>query len=78
MVQDLFKYRSVRERHRRAPFLEERERYLEHKAAQGCSHLTLIRIARELLCISRSFDREGNAPAKDNRRGNRDGSSPIQ
>lgn len=69
MLQDLFKYRSVRERHRRAPFFEERERYLEHKAAQGCTRQTLIRIARELLCISRSFGQEGTAPAKTTRTG---------
>ena len=64
MLQNLFKYRSVRERHRRAPFLEERERYLDHKAAQGCTRQTLIRVARELLCISHSFGWEGSAPAK--------------
>ena len=64
MLQDLFEYRSVRERHQRAPFLEERERYLQHKAAQGCARQTLIRIARELFCVSRSFCGEGSALSK--------------
>jgi len=64
MLQELFCYRGVRERHRCAPFLEERERYLGYKAAQGCVRETLIHIARELLCIARSFGGEGPTPPK--------------
>jgi len=62
MLEDLFCYQTVRERHRNAPFFEERERYLDYKAAQGCVHETVIRIARELLCIARSFGGQGHLP----------------
>jgi site-specific recombinase XerD len=59
MLENLFCYRRVRERHKCAPFFEERERYLVYKEAQGCVRETLIRIARELLCIAVSFGGEG-------------------
>ena len=51
MLESLFKYPAVLARHRNAPLFEERDRYLEHRAQQGCAHATLLRIARELLQI---------------------------
>ena len=51
MLASLFKYPAVLARHQNAPLLEERERYLRHRAEQGCSSSTLLRTARELLHI---------------------------
>ena len=48
MLEKLFKYPAVLRRHKDAPFLEERERYLLHRANEGCAQATLIRISREL------------------------------
>jgi integrase/recombinase XerD len=51
MLESLFKYPAVLARHRNAPLFEERDRYLEYHAQQGCAQATLLRIARELLQI---------------------------
>ena len=56
MLASLFKYPAVLARHRNAPLLEERERYLQHRAEQGCAPYTLLRIARELLHVIQLLD----------------------
>lgn len=56
MLESLFKYPAVLARHRNAPLFEERDRYLRHRAQQGCAHGTLLRIARELLLIVQRLD----------------------
>jgi len=58
MLEELFKYAAVLRRHKDAPFLEERERYLLHRANEGCAQATLIRISRELFWVSRYFKRD--------------------
>lgn len=55
MFQELFNYPGVLARHKNAPFAEERERYLSHRVQEGCAKETLLRIARELLCIVREL-----------------------
>ena len=56
MLEKLFKYPAVLRRHKDAPFLEERERYLLHRANEGCAQATLIRISRELFWVARYFE----------------------
>jgi len=56
MLESLFNYPTVLTRHRNAPLFEERDRYLRHRAQQGCAHGTLLRIARELLQIVHRLD----------------------
>lgn len=56
MLENLFKYPAVLDRHQSAPLLEERERYLRHRANQGCAHETLLRTARELPHVVRLLD----------------------
>ena len=56
MLEKLFKYPAVLFRQRSAPLLEERERYLTHRAEDGCSNATLLRIARELFQITQLLD----------------------
>jgi len=56
MLESLFNYPAVLARHRNAPLFEERDRYLRHRAQQGCARGTLLRIARELLPIVRRLD----------------------
>ena len=51
MLEKLFNYPAVLARHRKAPLFEERDRYLAYRAADGCAHETLLRIARELLQV---------------------------
>ena len=51
MLEKLFNYPAVLSRHRKAPLFEERDRYLAYRAADGCAHETLLRIARELLQV---------------------------
>jgi site-specific recombinase XerD len=52
MFETLFQRPTVIARHQRAPFVEERRRYLVHCAQQGYSHATLLLKARELLWIA--------------------------
>ncbi len=52
MLERFFKYRSVLSRHKNAPFVEERERYLTHKEKEGYAQGTLERIARELFWVA--------------------------
>ena len=56
MFDRLFKYAAVVSRHREAPFANERESYLAHRASDGTSLATLRRLARELLVIVRDMD----------------------
>jgi hypothetical protein len=56
MLGNLFKYQAVLARHQNAPLLEERERYLAHRAKQGCAPETLKRIARELPHVIQLLD----------------------
>lgn len=56
MLANLFKYPRVMARHQNAPFLEERESYLRHRAEEGCANETLLRIARELLQVVSLLD----------------------
>ena len=51
MLEKLFNYPAVLARHTTAPLFEERDRYLAYRAEDGCAHVTLLRIARELLQI---------------------------
>lgn len=53
MLEQLFQYRKVLARHREAPLLGERERYLQHCADQGMARTTLGQTANELLIIVR-------------------------
>jgi site-specific recombinase XerD len=56
MLASLFIYPAVLTRHRNAPHLEERERYLRHRAEQGCAPNTLLCIARVLLHVIQLLD----------------------
>jgi integrase/recombinase XerD len=56
MLESLFKYPAALARHRNAPLFEERDRYLQYRAQQGCSHETLLRIARELPPVVQLLD----------------------
>lgn len=56
MFEKLFKYRRVLARHRDGPFAEERAHYLSHRAQQGAAKETLLKMARELLVVSREVN----------------------
>ena len=60
MLERLFKYQSVLTRHKNAPFVEKRERYLIHKGKEGCAQTTLNRIARELFWVAQRFQGDGS------------------
>jgi site-specific recombinase XerD len=62
MFEHLFSHPSVVERHRAAPYAEERERYLTHCAQQGYAHATLRLKARELLWITRKLPLHSELP----------------
>ncbi len=51
MFEQLYQYPKVLSRHREAPFLIEREQFLQHCADQGMAHGTLTHVANELLVI---------------------------
>ncbi|KKM89895.1 hypothetical protein LCGC14_1244080 [marine sediment metagenome] len=55
MLEKLFKYQGALTRHKNAPFFEERERYLSHRASEGYAQTTLIRISRELFWVANYF-----------------------
>lgn len=59
MLERLFKYRKVLARHQAAPLLEERERYLTYRAAQGSAHATLTYLAGKLLIIAQAIPLRG-------------------
>jgi site-specific recombinase XerD len=56
MLEELFVYPAVLARHKNAPFLEERNRYIAHRKKEGCAHETLLRTARELFRIVQVLD----------------------
>ncbi len=60
MFENLFTYPAVLSRHINAPFAQEREQYLTHRARDGTAKETLLRIARELLVIVEEMDLSGN------------------
>ena len=55
MLKNLFQDPDVLARHKDAPFIEERERYLEHIANEGYAQTTLIGYARELYWVAKKF-----------------------
>ena len=61
MLETLFKYQGVLRRHKNAPFVEARKKYLIHKEQEGCAQTTLHRMARELFWVAHKFhDDEAN------------------
>jgi integrase/recombinase XerD len=56
MFEELFNYPAVLSRHLKSPLVSERKSYLAHRARDGTSRGTLLRIARELLVIVREMD----------------------
>lgn len=56
MLEELFSRSSALARHKEAPYLEERERYLEHCAREGYTRSTLLLLARELLWVSKKVN----------------------
>lgn len=56
MFETLFKHPSVLARHRDGPAADERHRFLIHRANEGLSRSTLLRIARDLLVIAKNVD----------------------
>lgn len=56
MLEKLYTHPRVLERHRQGPFLQERERYLSHRAELGVAPATLVRLARELLVVAHRID----------------------
>lgn len=60
MLNQLFTYPGVLARHRCAPFLNERERFLTHRADEGLAPATLIYLAGKLLIIAKTLALEVN------------------
>lgn len=56
MFEQLFSSESACRRHRGAPFVDERERYLQHCAEQGATGGTLQMKAKELLWLAQNLD----------------------
>jgi len=61
MFETLFLYPAIVARHRSGPFVEARERFLNHRASQGLARATLQRYARELLVVAERIDIIGEA-----------------
>ena len=62
MLETIYATQFARNRHRAAPLLEERERYLQHCAAHGSTHRTQYQRAEELLWLAQRMqpdDRQG-------------------
>ncbi|UCG83045.1 MAG: tyrosine-type recombinase/integrase [Dehalococcoidia bacterium] len=51
MLEKIFKYPAVLTRHKKAPFFEERDSYLVYRKKEGCTHQTLLIVARELFRV---------------------------
>jgi site-specific recombinase XerD len=51
MFDELFKSRAVVSRHRNAPLSAEREQFLRQRQQEGRAPVTILRLARELLCV---------------------------
>jgi integrase/recombinase XerD len=56
MFETLFHYSAIVARHRRGPFAEARERFLNHCASQGLARATLQHCAQELLVVAERMD----------------------
>jgi hypothetical protein len=56
MFETLFQYPAIVARHRRDPFAEARERFLNHCASQGLARATLQHYAQELLVVAERID----------------------
>jgi site-specific recombinase XerD len=52
----LFRYRKIIDRHRKAPLVIERGRFLQHCAKQGMANSTLTSLATELLVVAQKID----------------------
>lgn len=53
MIEDIYQMKWVVSRHKQAPLLEERERFLEHCQQQGTNHKSLQSMAPELIAVIR-------------------------
>ena len=53
MIENIFQLKWVVSRHKQAPLLKERERFLEHCQQQGTSHKALHNMAPELIAVIR-------------------------
>jgi integrase/recombinase XerD len=53
MIEDIYQMKWVVSRHKHAPLLEERERFLEHCQQQGTNHKSLQNMAPELIAVIR-------------------------
>jgi site-specific recombinase XerD len=56
MFEQLFRYRKIINRHRGAPLVIERVRFLQHCAKQGMAKSTLTSLATELLVVAQEID----------------------
>jgi integrase/recombinase XerD len=54
--EQLFRYRKIIDRHREAPLVIERERFLQHCAKHGMAKSTLTSLATELLVVAQKID----------------------
>ncbi len=62
MFEQLFTYRGVVSRHREAPLVQERERYLVARAAVGLAPDTLRNLAQELRIIAQTLELPADGP----------------
>jgi integrase/recombinase XerD len=62
MLKHLFSYPGVLARHRQAPAVAERERFLQHCAENGMARATLISITDELRVIASKLEIAGDKP----------------
>lgn len=60
MFDHLFRYGKIIDRHRQAPFVVERERFLQNCAGQGMAKTTLTSLATELLVVVQRIDLAAN------------------
>jgi site-specific recombinase XerD len=56
MFETLFQYPAIVARHRRGPFAEAREQFLNHCVGRGLARATLQRYAQELLVVAERID----------------------
>src|SRR5713226_2398572 len=54
--ESLFQYPAIVARHRSGPFVEARERFINHCASQGLARATLQHYAQELLVVAERID----------------------
>jgi integrase/recombinase XerD len=62
MIESLFLWQSIREKHHRSPLLQEREQYLTHLSHSGTSHGRTRAVATLLLHIVRVMDLDALRP----------------